>query len=180
VDLVQDDPLDGRESFAELRGAQDDREALGRRDENVGRPPDLLLAFLGRRVSGSDAHPHQRLGLALLPSQLGELSQRFLEVPVDVVRERLEGRDVQAIDPVFEFASQLLRVQFVDDRQEGGKRLAAPGWGGDEDALPRVDQWNRIGLWLREILELRLEPVPDEGLHEPQDFVFRCRGTYLM
>src|SRR3989442_4404626 len=45
VDLVEDDPLDVREVFPEFRGAEDDRDALGRRDGNVWRVdgPDFSL-----------------------------------------------------------------------------------------------------------------------------------------
>src|SRR2546421_9418511 len=86
VDLVEDDPFDLREVFAELWRAQDDGNALRRRDENVRWPTDLLLAFLGRRVPGSDTDPDQRLGLSFLSRQFREISERLLEVAVDIVR----------------------------------------------------------------------------------------------
>ena len=43
-----------------------------------------------------------------------------------------------------------------------------------------MDQGDGVGLWLGEVLELRLEPIPDQRLHEPQDFVLRRRGADLM
>jgi len=140
----------------------------------------LLLTFLRRCVAGSDADPDQRLGLAFLPRKLRELPKRFLEVSVDVVRERLQGRHIQAVDSVLKLATQLLCIQLVDDRQERGEGLAAPGRGRDEDALPRVNQRDSVRLRFREVFELRLEPVPDQGFHEPQDFVFRGCGADLM
>src|ERR1700756_4098796 len=46
VDLVEDDPLHVGKVFPELRSAEDDRDALGRRDEDVRRVTDLSLALL--------------------------------------------------------------------------------------------------------------------------------------
>jgi len=43
-----------------------------------------------------------------------------------------------------------------------------------------VDQGDGIGLGLREALELRSEPVADQGLHEAEDLLFGCGGTNLM
>src|SRR2546426_8651496 len=142
VNLVEDDPLDVREVFPELRRAQDDRDALRRCDEDMRRVADLPLSFLRRGVPGSDTDPDEWVRLALFLRQLRELTKRFLEVAIDVVRESLEGRNVQAIDPILEFAPELFRVQLVDDGQERGERLAAPRRRGDEDALPRVDEWH--------------------------------------
>src|SRR5207247_4754971 len=52
VDLVEDDPFDLRELFAELRRAQADRDALRRRDVNVRRVADLSLTLLRTAVAG--------------------------------------------------------------------------------------------------------------------------------
>ena len=88
MDLVQDDPVDAREGFAELRRAQDNREALRGRDENVRRRAGLLLPFLGRGVAGPHADSDCRLGLPFFLGKLRELRERLLEVAIDVVRER--------------------------------------------------------------------------------------------
>src|SRR2546422_9792770 len=96
MDFVEDDPLDVREAFTEFRGAEDDRDALGRRDEDVWRVTDLSLAFLRGCIAGADADPDERDRLALLLGQLRQLTKRFLGGAVDVVRERLERGDVQA------------------------------------------------------------------------------------
>src|SRR5206468_11911662 len=103
-----------------------DCDALWRGDENMRRPTDLLLAFLRGRVAGPHADPDLRLRFPLLLRQGRELLQGLLEVSVDVVREGLQRGDVEAIDPVLQFAAELLRVQLVDDREEGRERLPAP------------------------------------------------------
>src|SRR5256712_922772 len=69
MDFVEDDPLDVREAFTEFRGAEDDRDALGRRDEDVWRGTDPSLAFLRGCIAGADAGPGERgrRGLPLGP-----------------------------------------------------------------------------------------------------------------
>src|SRR5438046_2790308 len=180
VDLVEDHPLDAGEVFAELGGAQDDCDALRRRDEDMRRPSDLPLPLLGGRVPGPHADADLRLRLPLLLRQRRELSKRFPVFSVEVVREGLQRGDVEAVDPVLQFAAELFGIQLVDDREEGRERLPAPRGRRYEDALPLVDEGDGVGLRLREVLELRLEPVPDEGLHEPEDLVFRGSVADLM
>src|SRR5438445_12976919 len=123
MDLVEDDPLDVREVFAELRRAQDDRDALRGRDEDVGRPTHLTLALLGGRVPGADADADRWHRLPFPLRELRELPKRLLEVTVDVVRKGLERGNVQAIDAFLEFAPGLLCVQLVDNREEPRKGL---------------------------------------------------------
>src|SRR6267143_5411499 len=166
VDFVEDHPFDVREMFPELRGAEDDRDALGRRDEDMRRLSDLPLPLLGGRIAGSDPHSNQRLGLPPFPREFRELVERLLEVAVNIVREGFQRGDVKAVDSVLELAAELLRIELVDDRQERGEGLAAPRGGRHEYAFPGVDQRDGVRLRLRESLELRLEPPPDEGRHE--------------
>src|SRR5256712_11425717 len=64
IDFVEDDPLDVREAFTEFRGAEDDRDALGRRDEDVWRVTDLSLAFLRGCIARAGADPGERDRLA--------------------------------------------------------------------------------------------------------------------
>src|SRR5207249_8952177 len=139
VDLVEDDPFDVREVFAELRRAQDDRDALRRCDEDVRRVTDLSLALLGRGIAGANADADEGFRLALFLRQFREFVERLLQVAVDIVREGLERGDVQTVDSMLELAAQLLRVELVDDGQEGRERLPAPGGGGDQDVLSSVD-----------------------------------------
>jgi len=49
--------------------------------------------------------------------------QRDLKIPVDVIGERLERRDVQAVDGVFEPLGAVSSEQFVDDAGEAGERI---------------------------------------------------------
>src|SRR5207245_10354193 len=103
VRLSEGDPFDVRDVLAELRGAQDDRDAFRSRDEDVGRPTDLTLALLGGRVPGADADADGRHRLPFPLRELRELPKRLLEVAVDVVREGLARGHVQALAPLLGF-----------------------------------------------------------------------------
>src|SRR5207247_10692840 len=95
--------------------------------EGVLRGAGLALSFLRRCVPRPDADPDEWFGLALFLRQLCQFAEWLFKIAVDVVRERLQRRDVQAVDPVLEFPTKLLRVQLVDDRHESRERLADPG-----------------------------------------------------
>src|SRR5437879_12429602 len=118
MDLIEDDPLDVREVLAELRGAQDDRDAFRSRDEDVGRPTHLTLALLGGRVPGAGAYADGRHRLPFPLRELRELPKRLLEVTVDVVRAGLERGNVQALDPLLEFSTELLSIQVAGVREQ--------------------------------------------------------------
>ena len=81
---------------------------------------------------------------------------------------------------ILELAAQLLRVQLIDDGQERRERLPAPGGGGDQDVLSGMDDRDRVGLGLGQALELGLEPLPDEGLHEAEDLFLRSCGAHFV
>src|SRR5207249_5109932 len=126
-------------------GGHDDRDALRRWCEEVRRVTDLSLALLGRGIAGANADAIEGFRVALFLRQFREFVERLLQVAVDIVREGLERGDVQTVDSILELAAQLLRVELVDDGQEGRERLPAPGGGGDQDVLSSVDDRDRIG-----------------------------------
>src|SRR5207245_11220714 len=97
-------------------------------------PTHLPLALLRGRVPGADADADCGDRLPFPLCELRELPKRFLEVAVDVVCEGLQGRDVQAIDPLLEFTPELLRIELVDDREERSEGLAGPRRRQDEAA----------------------------------------------
>ena len=73
---------------ASSRGEQQ-RELLGRGEQDVGRIAPLALALRGRRVAGA----------GLEPDRQRHLGDRAFEVARDVDRERLERRDVERVQP---------------------------------------------------------------------------------
>ena len=144
VHLVHDHRLDAAQRLARLRG-QHQEERLGRRDQDVRRLLDELAALLLRGVAGADAD-------AQLRAQTGE---RPAQVPLDVVVERLQRRDVEEPE-----AAARARVEPVDPVEEGGERLARAGRRLDEDVAAGRDRGPARGLRGRRRGEGVLEPGP--------------------
>ena len=103
--------LDPAQRLARLRG-EEQEERLGGRDEDVRRRPQHPPSLVGRRVAG--AHGDRELR--------AEPRERAAEVPLDVVVERLQRRDVEEPEPL---ARRL--VQSVDAEEERRERLPRAG-----------------------------------------------------
>jgi hypothetical protein len=94
MNLVHYDARDaGKEAARTLRGQQDEQRFRGGH-EHVGRFAQHLLTLGGRRVAGSYRRSNRRERNASFSSELDELGQRFFEVLVHVVGERLKRRDI--------------------------------------------------------------------------------------
>src|SRR5687768_6829356 len=89
VDLVDDDVLDAPEDLPGLAG-QEEVQALGRRDEDVGRAAGDLAAILGGGVAraAGDADAWRRFAKPLCRE--ADAGQWRTEVPLDVVGQRLQ------------------------------------------------------------------------------------------
>ena len=91
--------------------------------------PRDLAPILGRRVAGParDADPRDRLAEPL--GRHGDAGQRRPQVPLDVVGQGLQRRDVQDANAARGLAGRRrawVRRQPVEAPQEGGQSLAAP------------------------------------------------------
>ena len=75
-------------------GAEQDVERLRRGDDDVRRPAVHLLPLARRRVAGADPGADVDVRQALPLQVLADAGERLLEVLLDVVRQRLERRDV--------------------------------------------------------------------------------------
>src|SRR5581483_1287436 len=89
VQFVEHDAAQAAEQIWRVGAGEDERELLGRGQEDVRRIAALALAFRGRRVAGAgldaDRQPH--------------LGDRLLEIARDVDRQRLQRRDVERVQP---------------------------------------------------------------------------------
>ena len=154
VDLVHDHRLDPAEDLARSR-ADHQIERLGRGDQDVRRfaahPPTLGL----RRVARAQRHRDRR----------ADPLQRRPQIALDVVGERLEGRDV---DDAHARAEPLgLAREAVDAPEERRQGLTGARRGADQRVIPGGDRRPAGRLGGRGGLERRLEPLPDrlgEGL----------------
>jgi hypothetical protein len=161
VHLVHDHRVDRFQQVARLRG-QHQEERLGRRDQDVGRVPEHVLALLLRRVARADGDRELRL-------QAGE---RPAQVALDVVVQRLERRDVEDAQP---FARRAL--QPVDRVEEGGERLAGAGGRLDQRVRAGGDHRPALRLRGRRPVERPLEPGACAIAEDAQWFhAFRVRA----
>src|SRR5262249_28956492 len=78
---------------------------------------------------------------------LADAGQRRFQVALDVVRERLERRDVDDLGFVLEAAVEPLPHQAVDGGEKGRERLARSGGGGNQHVPPGLE--GRPSLRLR-------------------------------
>ena len=144
VDLVEDHGLDPAQRLAGLRG-QHQEERLRRRDQDVGRLLDQLTPLLLGRVARANADAEVGLDPGERPAQ----------VPLDVVVERLQRRDVEQAE-----ARPGSAIERVDPVQEGGERLAGAGRRLDQDVPAGGDRRPARRLRRGRPGERPLEPAP--------------------
>ncbi len=142
VNLVEDEGLDAAQVVAGA-GGQQQIERLRGRDQDVRRLAQHRRPLLLRRVSGADGDVERAV----------QAGQRAAQVPLDVVVERLERRDVQQAKAL---SGRLL--QPVDPVQERRQRLARAGRRLDERMAAAGD---------RGPAELLRRGRPREGALEP-------------
>ncbi len=155
------------------------RVAGAQADPNLGPPPHH--ATTGNRELGTwnktgrgDLSPlppllARRGGVQLgevakFGGDLGELLQGGFEVALDVVAERLEGRDVDDTGLVGEVAGFGLLDEGVDAAEEGRERLAGAGGRGDEDVAAGLDEGPAGSLGVGGGIEAAPEPLGDDGV----------------
>ena len=162
VHLVDDHGAYGLESRAARLGGEQDEERLGRGDEDGRWMLAHPLALARPRVAGADRGPNLRPGLARTSRQLGELAQGTVEVLGDVVRERLERRDIQDIHLLFELPLAPFPGQPVQGEEEGRERLARAGGRRDQDIVSFANRGPSLDLWLGR----RPEALGEPALHQ--------------
>ena len=124
MNLVDDQVLDGAPVGLPGLLAQEQREALGRRDEYVGRIVPELPPIVGRGIAGPHADP-DRTGAGFQP--IADPRQRLGQVALDVVIEAAKGRDVNTPEPRRQRPRLSRPKEPVENGQECGQRLPGPG-----------------------------------------------------
>ena len=127
VQFVEHDAPEVAEQIGRVGAGQQQRQLLGRGEQDVGRIAALALALRGRRVAGA----------GLDADRQAHLADRRFEVARDVDGERLQRRDVERVQALR--APQLLAGRdhparlgaalgkLHQGRQEARQRLAAAG-----------------------------------------------------
>ena len=65
---------------------------------------------------------------------------------MNIIGQRFEGRDVEAIDAVFQHALFCKHEELVDNGDEGGEGLARAGGRADEHVLALADEGHGLAL----------------------------------
>ena len=166
VDLVDDHGARRRQHLAAGFGAEQDVERFRRGHDDVRRGAPHALALRRRRVAG--AHPGADLDLRQAPGAqlLAHSGERRFEVALDVVRQRLERRDVDDLRLVRQAALQPLPHQRIDRREKGRQRLARSGGRSDQHVPPGLDRRPRCGLRRRRRGKAVGEPGGDRGMEQ--------------
>ena len=153
VDLVDDHGARGREHRAAGLRAEQDVERLRRGHDDVRRAAAHAVA-LARPAACRRCAPRcgSRRPAGPAPQRRADAGERRFQVALDVVRERLERRDVDDLGLVRQPAVEPLAHQRVDRGEEGGERLAGAGRGRDQrvpaglDRRPRPPAQRRTAL----------------------------------
>src|SRR5687768_634698 len=141
-----------------------DVERLGSRYEDVRRLPEHPRSCRRRCVTGANSDTDLRENLSFLLESSLQLGKGRLEVPLDVVVERLERRDVEKVYAVHERRLHSLYYQRVELPQKRGQRLSRAGWSEDQSVTAACDRRPSHALWLARLTESLREPFPDYGM----------------
>ena len=142
--LVHDDVLDPAPVVAPACLAEQERETLRRRDQDVRRLVPELAAEIGRGIS----RPHADTDGALAaPQQPLDRRERNRQVALDIVAQTPQRRDVNAAQSGGQRALGVAPEQPVEDRQEPGQGFAGARRRDQQHVLARRDR--RPGQALR-------------------------------
>ena len=139
VQLVDDDAAQACKESRGVGIAQEQRQRLGCRQQDVRRPFALADTPALRRIAGPALGAHRQL----------HLGDRHFEVAADVRRQRLERRDVERVQlalalGVRQVLAGLPALGELDQRrQKARQRLAAAGWRDQQRTLAlgrKIDQ----------------------------------------
>ena len=173
MDLVHDHPAHILQLLPKAGRAEKDGQGLGCGVEDVRSPLQHAGLFLGRDVSVPDGVPDLLHFQPSLLSQGLHLLQGPLQVFVNIIGQRLEGRDVEAVDHVFQLALCSHDEELVDDGDEGGEGLARAGGRADEHVLALLDEGHAQALGRSEEAfgeaKRGKPPVPHDGVEEGEE-----------
>jgi len=170
VDLVDDHVLDVPQALARL-ARQEQVKGLGRGDQDVRRAASVGPALLGARVAGPQPDRDRRDGLTATGGRERDPGQRRPEVPLDVVGQGLERRDVEDPDVTGVLARRgrgRVAHEPIEAPQERGEGLAAPGRGVDQGVVTGRDGRPALDLGASRFGERRAEPIADRRAERPE------------
>jgi len=129
MDLVDDHGASGRQHRAAGLRAEQDVERFRRGHHDVRGAAAHAVALAGGSVAGADPGADVHVRQALRLEALADAGERCFQVALDVVRQGLEGGDVDDLGFVLEAAVEPLPHQAVDGGEKGRERLSRSGRG---------------------------------------------------
>lgn len=90
--------------------------------------------------------------------------ERAVQIPVNVIAQRLERRDIDHVSAVFEPAFKTELNEFVDGGEEGCQGLARARGRGDEGMLMRLNGRPSAELDVGRGFECGFEPLARSGM----------------
>ncbi|SAK95147.1 hypothetical protein AWB82_06876 [Caballeronia glebae] len=170
MDFVDDHRSRGREHRAAGIGRQQHVERFRRRHEDMRRTLSDRVALLLGRVAGAHGRANLGRGHAGFAQSPRNARERFLQIHVDVVGQRLQRRDVHDACLVRQrpAAREPVTHQFVDGREKRGERLARARRRGDECRAARVHERPRARLRGGRRGKACAEPFGDSGMKAVQ------------
>ena len=164
VQLVEDQGADARQPAPPALGREQDVERLRRGDEHVRGPLRHRLPLGRGGVAGTQADADLRQGRPALLGEAAYLGQGPGQVALDVVRQGLEGRDVDDLGRLGQAAVQPGPDEAVQAGHEGGQGLAGAGGRGHQGVGPARNGGPPLGLRAGRGLEAATEPLPDQRM----------------
>ena len=164
VDFIDDDGPAGGEHGPSRFGAQQHVQRFRGGHDDVRRLPPHARALGSAAVAGAHDGAYRHVGEAESGQLAANACQWRFEVAVDVVRQGLQGRDIEHPRLIREDAGRAVPDQLIDRREEGREGLAGAGGRGHQHVPSRLDGGPRVGLRPRRRLVGSREPRGDGGM----------------
>ena len=128
MNFIDDEPADRFQSGKPSGLAEQNTEALRRREQNMRRRCELLLPRIARGVSRAQPHSDWR-GAAV------DGLERLVKILLEIIAQSPERRNVDGVNPPFQVSLRFLESEFTQHRKERREGFAGAGRRNDEDIL---------------------------------------------
>ena len=164
MDLVDNHRPHAAEHPASFQRREHDVERLRRRDQDVWRLAQHARPSSSRSVAS--AHSDTNFGevLSLRLESLPQLCQWPVEIPLDVIVQSFQRRDVEEMNGVGQRLLRSARDQLVQLPEERSKSFPRPGRSEDQRVLTARNRWPSLTLRVARILKGLLEPFPHQRM----------------
>ncbi len=164
MDFVHDQGAGAGEHLASAGACEQEVKAFGRGDKDMRRGAGHGRALIRGGVARADACADAMRGQAHGFQLMVDAVERAVQIPVNVIAQRLERRDIDHVGAVFEPAFKAELDEFVDGGEEGSQGLARARGRGDEGMLMGLDGRPSAKLNVGRGFECGFEPLARGGM----------------